>query len=696
MTWPTDGPNADGWEDPDATTVITDPEPIALPATFRARWFDPSKLGGLGNLLASVSHQVGNVAVEARQRGSRLEVTLTRREIRGVALLDSFDFEVLEGLPCSVVVTVYDDDAVTPIWEVSTDPEHVAPYLVEPDDYGEQELDVAKGSASIGTVRVTIVDRRQIAGDQDSGWMTDKLAEGGFAALAGRRVRVVRFIEPEIGYQVIADGPAGTPQMDQSYAAFSFTVRDTRETERKSRLTRGGDRTILPFGVRNGYGFDGATYLIDPANLLTATVTADPLAGDPYTDWGNIEVRLEIGGNPVADRTLPVESFEALDNVAHLPQYQNNSLGGLSFAYYTLIPVDAVLEYRAAGSGDPFTRVGLTGQSGDDPAVVMTQIILVGETLQISRLQFTAAVGLGAFIGTDIEFRILGGRGTISTGLPFYLEGITAGELVRNAYDGEYSDLDAQTGATVPTGIRYDEAALLQMTDPVRLRLFDPVDDLRKWLEEKIFAPTGWIPALDFDGRVSPVSQVPPADSGALDAITDAIAEPAPEWNAGETIYNVVRFTYPRDYRPTDPEVAESADGLADRDVVVEFEDPVSVQRQGRKVLELDGVAFRAIGDPDAAPAESVEVGGTLALARGTYMLNRYSLGAPTMQLAVMRRELPLLRAGDFVVVSLSWFPDYVTDRRGLLAVAQVVALNDLDCAWRRVTLEVVALFPES
>lgn len=695
MTWKTDGPNLDGWEDP-STIVVTDPEPIALPAVFRARWYDPSALNGLGNLLDSVRHVVGNAAVEARQRGSRLEVTLTRREIRGVALLDSFDFEILAGAPCSVLVTVYEDDKETVAWEVGTDPDHLYPFLVEPDSYGEQELDVAKGSCSIGTVRVTVVDRRRTAGDQDSGWMTSKLAEGGFAALAGRRVRVVRFIEPAVGYQVIADGPAGTPQMDDSYAAFSFTVRDTRETERKARLTRGGDRSLLPFGVRNGYGWDGSGWLIDPANLLTATVTADPLAGLEYTDWGFIETRLEIGANPNADREIPVESFEALENVGHLPQYQNNSLGGISFAYYTIVPVDAVLEYRPAGSSGPFTRVGLTGQSGAEPSVIMSQTLLVGDVLRVSRLQFTAAVGLGALIGTDIEFRILGGRGTISTGLPFYVDQITAGEFVKAAYDGEYSDLDAQTGDTVPTGIRYDEAALALMTTPVRLRLFEPVDDLRKWLEEKIYAPTGWIPALDFDGRVSPVSQVPPSDLLNLQAITNAIAEAAPEWNAGETIYNVIRFTYQRDYRPADPDLAESADGLADRDVVVEFEDPVSIGRHGRKVLELDGIAFRAIGDPDAVPVEAPELGGVLALDRGIYMLNRYSLGAPTMQLAVMRRELPLLRAGDFVVVSLSWFPDYVTDRRGLVALVQVVALNDLDCAWRRVALEVVNALPVS
>ncbi len=62
----------------------------------------------------------------------------------------------------------------------------------------------------------------------------------------------------------------------------------------------------------------------------------------------------------------------------------------------------------------------------------------------------------------------------------------------------------------------------------------------------------------------------------------------------------------------------------------------------------------------------------------------------PAISLAVRRSALPLLRAGDWVKLDLSWLPDYLTGRRGLIAEAQVISLGDLDCAWRKALLEVV------
>ena len=84
------------------------------------------------------------------------------------------------------------------------------------------------------------------------------------------------------------------------------------------------------------------------------------------------------------------------------------------------------------------------------------------------------------------------------------------------------------------------------------------------------------------------------------------------------------------------------------------------------------------------------EQGFQLAEARRLHVFNRYALGAPTVTVNVRRSGLATVRAGDWVVLNLSWFPDYVTARRGLLALAQITALADLDCAWRRVTAEIV------
>jgi len=91
------------------------------------------------------------------------------------------------------------------------------------------------------------------------------------------------------------------------------------------------------------------------------------------------------------------------------------------------------------------------------------------------------------------------------------------------------------------------------------------------------------------------------------------------------------------------------------------------------------------------------ELAWQIAQDRQAHLQNRYSLGAPTVGVNVMRSAVPKLRAGSWVVLDLSWFPDYVTQRRGLVALGQVVALGDLDCAWRHLLVEqVTPIEPES
>jgi len=312
--------------------------------------------------------------------------------------------------------------------------------------------------------------------------------------------------------------------------------------------------------------------------------------------------------------------------------------------------------------------------------------------------------------GLAIEFTL--------TLVPPVDEVLTAGQFAVNAYAGLYSAREAATGNVVPTGIRYDEAAVLQIRDVVRIRLIEPIADLRAWLEKHIYQPTGWVPALDRDGLISPVYQGAPQLTDGLAVVDNAHTEAAPKWDAGQRYVNILRFTYFRDFdhgapdAPIGGSAEERQSDIGTRKVLVEFRDEVSITRHREKVLDIDGSAFRALGatelysqvvgtqltkwdGPSAGEALPIpgQVGETayqLALLRRDHVLNRYSLGAPTMEVLVMRQHYPLLRAGDWVVLNLSWFPDYVTTRRGLLTLAQVVALGDLDCAWRRILVEQV------
>jgi hypothetical protein len=145
------------------------------------------------------------------------------------------------GNPCSQIVTVFGIDSITPLWEVGTDPAHENPYLEDGQDYLEQEIDIAKGAATLGTIRARIIDKAMVPGDQDGGWMTDKLADaGGVPAIGGLRARWIRF-DPDGTPIVVIDGPAGQPAM-LDYAGFDFEIRDWRERERDLPLFD----TILP------------------------------------------------------------------------------------------------------------------------------------------------------------------------------------------------------------------------------------------------------------------------------------------------------------------------------------------------------------------------------------------------------------------------------------------------------------------
>jgi hypothetical protein len=722
MTWPTGGVN--GWE-VFGTSLAGDVANVTLPAPIRALYYDPTPLGGSGRVLEQGVHTFGGSTVVARGRATSLEVEFLQPNIFGVHLMDWLVFDPAE--PCAVVADLYDDDRTTIRWSVGTSPIHPNPYLEEPENYATQEVDFAAGAASLGTLSLMIVDRFRIPGDQDSGWFTDLLANAGIADIRGRRCRVRRFISEEIGWVVLADGPAGPPRLDGSYAAFTFEVRDTRETERKIQIFKGGGgiaptapgdpfdptgvKTLLPDGVWGGYGYDADTntYLIDPVEQVEGRAEIGLIPG-VTSNPNMVSVNLQsTPGNPNSEIDITEAAYEAgYGDITYLNEWYE--YGGIlrrdyriSFPYLTLL-------WREQGSSDPWTELtGTLWIDGfqEDDGFTTTSIqdnIFLGTGGAAAGYQRVGSVIFGDSRGApfcpadnqDIELVVIY-RGPPTEDLPVYVEGITAGQLARNVYAGLYSARDAE-GNLVPTGIRYNEADLLQMTDPVRLRFFAVVDDARDWLEKFIYAPTGWAPALNDQGEISPVSQVAPFSAFGLLEIGNAITEPSPDWDAGQRIVNVVKFTYPRDFRPTLIADAETGDGLSDRDIVVEFIDPISVDRNGRHAIEIDGSAFRAIGNSDGDPVggdRTAELGHVLATLRQMHIGNRYAFGAPAISVAVMRAATTGLRAGSWVVVDLSWVPDYATGKRGLLAMGQVIALGDLDCAWRQTLIEVVTPLAE-
>jgi hypothetical protein len=740
------------WEDP--SILRTDsPEKRLLPKPAMLRWYDPDPLGGFGTDVPAVAPFIGAARCSVRQIGLSLEATLRRPEVFGVVLLDSITPDA--GAPCALVLDVYNDDKETIKWTVGTSPTDPFAYLVEPEDYAQQEIDVGVGSSTVGTVTVIIIDPATNPADKQSRWMTAKLADLGIPDIQGRRCRLRRFISDALGYTVIADGPAGTPTMDDSYAAYSFTIRDTRDVERKltaftsgfGRETGGpedgfdptGLKSLVPDGVAGGYGHVGSSYLISPATPITGTWHYDsrdyaaPPGSNQVTPAGIIQP--VTGFISFADSTLSDAVQTAIRNATVLggEVLVTYPIGGGHFVrdtgYNYLLFKGLKVIWRDAttpeawhvitdenlvqvgfhihpdGSADTRTQLisaTIAGRPGDG------DVIAPANYLQFGDLRYTpnwnplpgAPEGTGGAgdlpaEGQNIEIMLLY-VGAPSADLPLYLEGMTVGELTKDLYDGVYSDRTV-LGAVRPTGILYDEDALLAMTEVVRARITAPVDDMRDWLEKSVYAPTGRAPALDRLGQVSPVSQIPPTDTSDLQVISDSVAEASADWNAGERLVNIVRFTYPRDYKPSD-ETQTDPDGLVEISVVDEFDDEPSIDRNGEQVVEIVAPLFTAVGDDIGHPRnndETQELGNQLAQDRGKYLINRYSYGAPTITVAVRRAATVLLRNGDWVLLDLSWLPDYVTNRRGLLALGQIVSLGDLDCAWRQLLIEQVSPITE-
>jgi hypothetical protein len=668
------------------------------------------------------------------------------------------------GRPCSVVLFVYDEDRETVKWQVGDYREHPQPYLCLLENYGEQEVDPVAGAVTIGQVEVVVIDRRQTPGDQDSGWLTERLGVSTVGAIHGRRCRVIRYISEALGWVVIADGPASTPEMDESYSAFRWIVKDTRETERKVKaFVRADTSWLVPMGIEPGFGayVDGDgndQWLVEPATPLIGEYAYDPLDAYPV---GTVNFQsywsgpFGVGGIPIGDQV--VDNAVVINNrVEEMMLAASEELGAPKPVLWTW--PDLEILWRLQGSGDPWTVVEPTdllveGRSIAKPtgagqwwrSLVTPWDAETAEGTEVRGVLYMTlrgyqATGTFPTDGDTIEVAIRY-TGEPTEDFPLHIEGMTSGEFLKQLYDGEYSPPNPVTGAIQPTAIRYNETDLLRMgggvafislaagtgsialasgagslllttsptaTDRILLRQTEVVDDLRAWAEEHVYSPTGWFPALNNDGEISPRNQVPPETFEGLIQITNAVTEPMPDWDAGERIVNVLEYIYPRYYVAGIDEVskrvadhrhavrrdarpADSVDPLLRRDITQEYRDEASITRHALQKVSYDGDCFSAIGDTYGNPivgGTADEQGSQLAGLRRLYVFDRYRNGAPTIQVPVTRAHVALLRAGDWTVVDLTWFPDYVTERRGLLTGTQVLAIYDVDCAWRILLLE--------
>lgn len=622
--------------------------------------------------------------------------------------------------PCSLLLEVFEADGETVAWEVSTDREHPLPYLDLPSNYGAREVDPVAGAATIATIDVSVRDVPQIPGDQDSGYVTERLG-----SIYGRRCRLQRYVNDLVGFVLVADGPASAPRLNGDYSSYSWTIRDARETERKLRpFSQGGSTSLAPPGPLEDWGATDDGPLLPAAVPLVGTVAESSFGsflvnGVPWrssfvlipytlTPSGSTFVVNDLPARAVLD---PYSSSNPDKSILALHEPNQGTIYGDRFGWPNL---DVL--WRPEGSTDPFNVSRPTFPYGGAGQSVAECISIGGARINnVNNLRFfiggvllwTAPFADGRpdgmpLPGESIEF-LVRYRGAPSANRPYYFEG-TLGELLGRLYDRSL-ELPGATGGDVydPLGlepieqgtpIAVDQARLDLLDTPVLLRQTTPVTDGRDWAEKNLYAPSGWAPTFDPDGRISPSTRARPS-AVTLPAVTNANAQPAPDWNAGERVVTEVRYRSKRYYVPEDPATAVGKDGLATREVEVIYRDLAQAARHNEQLEEFDASAFSAAGGEDGealvAGAETVNI---LAAAANAEVLGRYSNGAPAIVVKLRRSVFGELREGDFVPVQLSWFPG--TTRRGLnWDAAQVLSIEQTDCEWITCLIESCPVAPE-
>lgn len=583
----------------------------------------------------------------------------------------------------------------------------IQPYLVPIDQTGDASVNFVQGAASIGQIRFKVLDKRTDPADQDTGWFTNLLRNSqGYNQLIGRRIIAQQQVVSYGPYQKFFDGVMeDTPkQTGQDMVFYDVSCRDIQERPRKTQLfTKLSGRTILPWGIEAGYGkvegFIGrpgmTQYLIPPPDPVHGVVKKDgPFAAMPTARW----VKFDF-----TDVNRKWEQY-GIDNRS------DGRLGKVIMPYTEYVDGDggkkvrwAQVKWRAEGLGGAYTTLtdmpfesgsgGTTGFCAARWIQGFAGIILSGSNLPAvgARIELLVVPNPNPTPSTlpqaQTHFQQLG-RPTED--VPLYLE-MSFGQLVKNCYDGVYSDYGSASAPIVP----YDAAAMATFiaTTPVaRVKITEPVDDMKAWLQEQAYKVLGAAAILDVvQGKVVPTKYSLPDPSVPLLQLGDNDVHEDAAWTQGKTgAINNVTFTYIREFiRPN--EVGENLlpiDRLIQKEVTIEDLSVDSYALLGDQPLVYKPVTVRSIvrntnGAPDGLVDS--EEGWQIAQNRIKDVKTRFKYGDQRVACKA-RRSVPGVqkaKVGDWVQVSISWLPDLATGKLGLNRLMQIVKIGDKDAIWR-------------
>jgi hypothetical protein len=545
--------------------------------------------------------------------------------------------------------------------------------MMVPDQWADTEVNFASGSASIGEIVIEVLDP-QTGGTQAQRGFTAKLADSsGRSALSGRRA-LVEDSEDGYAFRTIFDGVINRVELSDSLSSFFISIRDIREREREVELFRFTETcSVLPAGVLNGYGipYAGAPtteWLVPPTAPVTGVFRLNPsqLFGEGFVDLSEYVIGNTSDGVPIV-RSEVVMSDAAI--AASASTGENPRIRVL---------------WRAEGSTGSYTTVNVGSFVQAAGTFVETIGAWVGSedgrpVNAASRVAMPNGFGLANTLPANLDRVeiIVQYIGETSEDWPLHIEEVTAGELIRNIYEGDYSEEDPR--------VRFDETSILALNTPVRARITEPVTDAREWVERNLYVAAGAAPAI-IDGVVHAVTYELPDVSVEVTELGNAEADVMPGWaQSTDDAVNVVQVVYPRDrsVAPDEPGYdSVPGDRVVSREIIEKRIVPESISLLGEKRQTFRVDVLRAIGGPLGEPYSgdvADETGAQVAKRIGAMMTDRFALGGQTF-VVMADRTLPDvedLNVGDWVVVTTTWTPDYQTGERGGNRLGQIVARRD-------------------
>jgi hypothetical protein len=585
-------------------------------------------------------------------------------------------------------LTIFGEDDETPILGTmsggavveptcSTNPDYLRPYLKTVIEGAEAEINFKEGKAVIGQVTVEILDKRTDPIDQASGWFTALLASGGFNAntqLLGHRALLEQQNADDTWF-VVLDGVISSINLLTSLVTYKLALRDIRERERGNRLFVNSQHAIVPWGSPTGYGRipvagGGETFIVPPVGGVRCAYNAATKSFNVFesfaisNDYWQLLAPFMYGqlvddGNGFSQRHTQVVVRWApwLDEynvwTTSLPSsftsIQNMKLG-----------VKPLLEVRR-------TEAEIRGVEGTGGVTVRSLI----------RINIDDTAGTVPANGQLCWVQLVSNLQPTPEA-PLYLS-LTFGQLLKNAYDGVYSD----PGSPV---IRYDPirmAAFAAKTPIANLVKQEVVDDRRAWIEEHIYKPLGYAPALDELGRVVPIKYSLPDEDTPLLALDDSNVISA-EWSHDQSeVVTKVEFTYHRDYG-IDGKVGNFQSLQLKTREIIHQRISVDSILLGEKVINYEPDTVRSIsnqvdGEANDGNVQS-ELGAQLAMRRGLDAINRFSKGAQRINVKARRGQAGIqdAKVGDWVTVGVSWLPDYVSGTRGINRLGQIIKIKNM------------------